>query len=375
MASDSMIAITKTSPNTNSTSKSTKLDIKITKTQNSKLSEVDFHNIPFGRVFSDHMFVIDYTDGAWQQPEIKPYGGMDISPACSALHYGQAIFEGMKANLDANTGDVLLFRPEENAKRLNRSAVRMGMPELPVETFMEGLKALLRLDRDWVPNVEDTALYIRPFMFANDNFIGVKKSNNYRFIIFTCPVGAYYSKPVSVWIEKDFKRAFPGGTGAAKAAGNYAATLYPASLVNEKGYDQILWTDGFESKYVEEIGTMNVFFVMDGKVVTPELDGTILEGITRESVLQLMRDEGIEVEERKLSVDEILAAHKNNTLQEVSGVGTAATITHIASLGCEDVHYDLPPISERKISAKIREQLVNIKLGIEEDKYGWIVRV
>lgn len=352
-----------------------KTNINITQITKSRISEVDFHNIPFGRVFSDHLLVVDYKDGAWQKPEIKPFGDMMLSPACSALHYGQSIFEGMKANLDANTGEVLLFRPEENAKRLNRSATRMGMPTLPVETFVEGLKTLLQLDRKWVPDVEDTALYIRPFMFANDNFIGVKKSSNYRFIIFTCPVGAYYSKPVSVWIEKDFKRAFPGGTGAAKAAGNYAATLYPASLVNEKGYDQILWTDGHESKYVEEAGTMNVFFVIDGKVVTPDLDGTILEGITRESVLQLMKDSGIEVEERRLSVDEILAAHKANKLQEVSGVGTAATITHIASLGYEDVHYDLPPVSERTISNKIRKQLVDIKLGIAEDKHNWIVRV
>ncbi|MEZ4883893.1 MAG: branched-chain amino acid aminotransferase [Chitinophagales bacterium] len=358
-----------------SKSRTSKLDIDIIRAKKSRISEVDFHNIPFGRIFSDHIFVVDYKDGQWQKPQIRPFDNMSISPACSALHYGQSIFEGMKANLDESTGEVLLFRPEKNAERLNNSAIRMGMPTLPVETYVEGLKALIDIDRQWVPDVEDTALYIRPFMFANDHFIGVKKAANYRFIIFTCPVGAYYDKPVSVWIEKDFKRAFPGGTGAAKAAGNYAATLYPASLVNEKGYDQILWTDGLESKYVEEIGTMNVFFVIDGKAITPELDGTILEGITRESIVQLMKDRGIEVEERKLSVEEILAAHKNHTLQEVSGVGTAATITHISGLGYEDVHYELPPVADRKISNSIREELVNIKLGIAEDKHNWIVRV
>ena len=234
---------------------------------------------------------------------------------------------------------------------------------------------MLQIDKQWVPDVKDSALYIRPFMFANDNFIGVKKAKNYRFVIFTCPVGAYYDGAVSVWIEKDFKRAFPGGTGAAKAAGNYAATLYPASLANEKGYDQILWTDGLESKYVEEIGTMNVFFVIDGKALTPELDGTILEGITRESVVQLMKDRGIPVEERKVSVEEILTAHGNETLEEVFGVGTAATITHISSLGYEDVNYTLPPAADRKISNSIKELLVNIKLGVEKDIHNWIVRV
>lgn len=351
------------------------MNIKISLTTQSRLSEVDFNNIPFGRVFSDHIFVVDYADGRWQTPEIKPFEAMALSPACSALHYGQSIFEGMKANLDAQTGDVLLFRPEKNAARLNSSAIRMGMPTLPVETFLEGLKTLIKIDRKWVPNVEDSALYIRPFMFANDHFIGVKKAQNYRFIIFTCPVGAYYPKPVSVWIEKDFKRAFPGGTGAAKAAGNYAATLYPASLANEKGYDQILWTDGIESKYVEEIGTMNVFFVIDGKVLTPELDGTILEGITRESVVQLMKNKGILVEERKVSVDEILAAHKNGTLEEVFGVGTAATITHISDLGYEDVRYALPSIPDRKISNSIKKELVNIKLGLLPDPHDWIVRM
>ncbi|MFK7904745.1 MAG: branched-chain amino acid aminotransferase [Chitinophagales bacterium] len=350
-------------------------NIKITKTTKSRLSEVDFNNIPFGRVFSDHIFIIDYKDGAWQQPEIKPFEAMSLSPACSALHYGQSIFEGMKANRDEKTGELLLFRPEENAKRLNRSATRMGMPSLPVEVFMEGLKTLLDLDRAWVPNVEDSALYLRPFMFANDEFIGVKKASNYRFIIFTCPVGPYYSAPVSVWIEKDFKRAFPGGTGAAKAAGNYAATLYPAALANDNGYDQILWTDGLESKYVEEIGTMNVFFIIDGKAITPEIDGTILEGITRESVIKLLRGKGVEVEEKKVSIAEILDAHKAGLLQEVFGVGTAATITHISGLGYGDAHYDLPPIAERKISLAAREELVNIKLGIAADQHDWIVRI
>lgn len=354
---------------------SPKMSIKITQTSQSRLPKVDFNNIPFGRVFSDHVFTVDYADGKWQTPEIKPFGEMLLSPACSALHYGQSIFEGMKANLDAQTGEVLLFRPEENAKRLNKSAVRMGMPELPVETFLEGLKTLIQIDKQWVPNVEDSALYIRPYMFANDHFIGVKKAANYRFIIFTCPVGAYYPKPVSVWIEKDFKRAFPGGTGAAKAAGNYAATLYPASLANEKGYDQILWTDGLESKYVEEIGTMNVFFVINGKALTPELDGTILEGITRESVIQLMKNRGIEVEERKVSVAEILAAYENGTLEEVFGVGTAATITHISDLGYEDVKYPLPSIPDRKISNAVKEELVNIKLGILPDPHDWIIRI
>ena len=351
------------------------LTLKITKTTHSRLSQVDFNNIPFGRVFSDHYLVIDFVDGAWQQPEILPYGNMSISPACSGLHYGQLIFEGMKANKDVNTGDVLLFRPEENAKRLNRSAKRMCMPKLSVEQFMDGLKELVKLDRAWIPDAEDSSLYIRPLMFANDHYIGVRAADTYRFVIFTCPVGPYYGKPINVLIADDYVRAAPGGTGTAKAAGNYGGTLYPAKLAREKGFDQILWTDAYEHKYLEEIGTMNVLIVMDGKLVTPELDGTILEGITRESVLQLFRDEGVQVEERKVSVDEILDAHNKGTLEGMYGVGTAAVITKIGEIGYKNLRYALPDEDEASISMKVKRKLDAIKRGKVADKHGWIVRV
>ena len=351
------------------------LELTLKQVTNSRISDVDFNNIPFGKIFSDHMFECDFVDGKWQNPQIKPYGPLSLHPACSGLHYGQLIFEGMKANRDEITGDILLFRPEENAKRLYKSAVRMGMPPFDPELFVEYLAELLRLDSQWVPNVKDAALYIRPFMIANDNYIGVKTAQNYKLLIITCPVGPYYSRPVKVWIEDEFVRAFPGGTGDAKAAGNYGATLYPANLAKKRGYDQIVWTDGIEHKYIEEIGTMNVFFQIDNVVITPELDGTILEGITRASVIQLMKDEGFSVEERKVSVQEVLEACKNGTIQDVFGTGTAATISHISDIGYHGVNYTLPPIESRSLSNLVKDTMEGIKRGRYEDKYNWTYRV
>lgn len=349
--------------------------MEIQKTKHSKLSSVDFNNIPFGKVFSDHMFVVDYTNGQWQRPSIKPYGNLQLSPATSSLHYGQAIFEGMKANKSADGQHILLFRPEENLKRLNNSALRMAMPELPTDLFMQGLSKLVDLDRNWVPDVPDSALYMRPVMFATDNFIGVKAAENYKFIIFTCPVGPYYSKPVSVLVADKFVRAFEGGTGAAKAAGNYAGTLYPANLAKQQGYDQILWTDGKEHKYVEEIGTMNVFFIVDGQAYTPALTGTILPGITRKSVIQLLQDDGITVNEGRLDINWVIEQFKAGKLQDAFGVGTAATITHIERLGYDGKDYILPPIADRITSNNLKQQLVGIKKGAIADTYNWIVKV
>lgn len=349
--------------------------LKIERVEHSRISEVDFNNIPFGRIFSDHMLVCDYVDGEWQDAVIQPYQNLSLSPACSGLHYGQSIFEGMKANRDMETGEILLFRPDENAKRLYDSAQRMCMPPFDPQLFVHCLKELINLDRNWVPNQEDSALYIRPLMFANDNYIGVKAAYNYKLVIFTSPVGAYYAAPVKVWIEDRYVRAFPGGTGDVKAAGNYGPTLYPAKLAKKRGYDQILWTDAYEHKYVEEIGTMNVFFQIDGKVYTPKLESSILPGITRESVMQLIREEGVEVIEKRLSVDEIFAACEKGTLQDAFGTGTAATISHIANLGYKEFDHELPPIAERTLSNKIKQQLEDIKRGRTADVNGWIVRV
>ncbi len=340
----------------------------------SRISELDVNNIEFGKIFSDHMLVADYKDGAWQAPQILPYGNMSLSPATSAIHYGQAIFEGMKAYRSAE-GDILLFRPYDNFKRLNLSAERMCMPAITEEIFMQGLEQLLRLDEAWVPPTAGSALYIRPFMFATDDFIGVRPSSNYRFTIFSCPVGAYYGQPVKVAIEPNYVRSVEGGAGFAKAAGNYGAALLPAKKMQERGFHQLIWTDAKEHKYIEESGTMNVMFVIDDVLVTPAVSNTILDGITRKSVLQLARDLGYKVEERKIAVDEIIVAHKNGKLQEAFGTGTAATIAQIATIGYQDELYDLPPVESRTISNTIADALDRIKTGQDPDIHNWVYKI
>ncbi|MEO1713492.1 MAG: branched-chain amino acid aminotransferase [Bacteroidota bacterium] len=283
--------------------------IKTEVTKQSRIETLDFDNIPFGRAFSDHMFVADYIDGEWTNFTIQPYGDISFSPALMALHYGQAIFEGMKASINAQ-GEPLLFRPEEHAKRLNISAIRMGMPAFPEEAFVKALEQLVWLDRQWIPKRSDSALYLRPFMFASDEYIGVKPSNKYKMIIFTCPVGPYYSNPVKLLTANYYMRAVKGGVGFAKAAGNYAATLQPMKEANAQGYDQIMWMSP-DFKYIQECGTMNLFFVIDGVVITPPTeDGTILKGITRDSFIAMLKAKGQQVEERPLSIDEVVEASK-----------------------------------------------------------------
>ncbi|MCP2042211.1 branched-chain amino acid aminotransferase [Pontibacter sp. HSC-36F09] len=340
----------------------------------SRIAEVDFNNIEFGKIFADHMLVADYKDGAWQTPEIKPYGNMSLSPATSALHYGQAIFEGMKAYRNAD-GDIQLFRPLDNFKRLNISGDRMCIPELPEDIFMQGLEQLLRLDAAWVPPTPGCALYIRPFIFATDDFIGVRPSSTYRFMVFSCPVGAYYGQPLRVAIEPNYVRSAEGGAGFAKAAGNYGAALYPARKMQERGYHQLIWTDAREHKYIEESGTMNVMFVIDGKLVTPAVSTTILSGITRDSVLQVARDKGIPVEERKVAVSEIVEAHKAGKLQEAFGTGTAATIAQIATIHFNGEDMDLPAPEGREISNSIAAELDRIKTGQAPDAHNWIYKI
>lgn len=336
---------------------------------------MDWDNLPFGKVFSDHMLVMEYKNGAWQQPEIKPFESFSLHPATSAIHYGQSIFEGMKANKTAD-GDILIFRPDMNEKRFEESCIRMCMPVLPEGMFTELIRRTVELDKDWIPNREGYSLYIRPFMFATDDFIGIKPSDTYKFVIFTCPVGAYYSQPVNVKIEEYYTRAAQGGVGRAKTAGNYAASLYPAKLAQEKGFHQLVWTDAKDHKYIEESGTMNIVFEIDGKIVTPsEESDTILRGVTKRSVLDIAKSWGVEVEERKVSVEEIVEGLRSGKVTDAFGAGTAATIAHIAKIGFRDEIFELPPVESRELSNKIKDFLNDLKTGKVEDEFNWCLKV
>ena len=303
-----------------------------------------------------------------------PFQNLSLSPATTALHYGQEIFEGMKAYKDKDHVPVL-FRPEENWKRLNTSAHRMSMPTLPRDIFMNGLRELLTLDKDWIPTKEGSSLYIRPFMFASDEYLGVKASDTYKFIIFLSPVNAYYPEPIKVKVDQQYARAVKGGVGYAKAGGNYGASLYPAKLGNQEGYSQLIWTDAFEHRYIEESGTMNIFFQLGNTFVTPELDGTILQGITRDSVIKLLEDEGYHVEERPVSVDEVLDAYQKGHLNDVFGTGTAAVIAHIKAIGYQDQELTLPPVDDRTISNHILKRLKQIQKREAADPFKWVEEV
>lgn len=351
------------------------LQIPIQKVQHSKLSEVDFNNIDFGRVYSDHMLVADYEDGEWKSCRIVPFEKMDLSPATSALHYGQSIFEGLKAYRSEQEDKILVFRPDENFNRLNASAVRMCMPEIPREIFMDGLFQLIDLDRAWVPDVPGCSMYIRPFMFATDEYIGLKPSERYRFVIFTSPVGSYYSEPVKVKIETYFTRAAQGGTGFAKTAGNYAASLYPAKLAQEQGYHQLVWTDAVEHKYIEEAGTMNVMFIIGDTLRTAPTSDSILPGITRKSVLRIANEWGLKVEESPVAIQEVIDAINAGTLKEAFGVGTAATIAHLSLIGYDGTDYQLPAIESRAFSNKVLKELEDVKRGRKTDERNWIFKV
>lgn len=286
------------------------MDISMTKIERSKLQDLNLDNLPFGKYFTDHMLEADFENGEWKNVEIKPYQPLLLSPSTAALHYGQAIFEGIKAYKDRE-GNAFIFRPHDNFMRFNVSAERMQMPVVPEELFMEGMLQLVALDKNWIPSKEDHSLYIRPFMFSSDELIGVRPSDNYKFMIILSPSGPYYSAPMRIYVEEQYVRAVPGGVGYAKAAGNYGAAMYATAEAKKKGYDQVLWMDAFEHKYVQECGTMNVFFIIGNTAITPGLEqGTILGGVTRQSVITLLQEMGLKVEERQLSIDEITAAYK-----------------------------------------------------------------
>ena len=350
------------------------LDIRINKISESRIKNADLDNPAFGKDYSDHMFIADYKNGEWTDMRIVPYENLSISPANTTLHYASTIFEGLKAN-KAENGDVLVFRPQANAKRMQISAERMCMPPVPEELFMGAMTQLLQLDREWVPSAPNTALYIRPFQLAMDPYIGIRPSETYQFLIITCPVGAYYAEPVKVKIETHYTRAAKGGVGFAKTGGNYAAALKPAVDAQKEGFNQLIWTDAESHEYVEESGTMNLMFVINDTLVTAPTGDTILKGITRDSVLQLAKDQGMKVEERRIKVTEVINAIKDGSMQEAFGAGTAATIAPIKMIHHEGQDYDLPGVNDWQYAPQFLKTLNEIKTGAVDDPHGWIYRI
>ena len=352
------------------------LDIKITKTTNPKAKPEG--PLGFGKIFTDHMFIMNYTEGkGWHDPRIVPYQDLTLSPASMVFHYGQEMFEGLKA-YKGEDGKSYLFRPDMNGKRTNNTNDRICIPQIPVEDFVQAVKAVVKVDEDWIPTDPGTSLYIRPFIIATEPFLGVHVSETFLFMIIMSPSGAYYEeglKPVGIWIEDDYVRAVKGGMGYAKSGGNYAASLAAQVKAHDGGYSQGLWLDGVERKYIEEVGAMNIFFKIDGKIVTPELNGSILPGITRDSVLTICRDWGLPVEERKISVDELLEAQKAGKLEECFGSGTAAVISPVGKLRYKDEVMTIGNGEIGEISQKIYDAVTGIQLGKLEDKFGWRVEV
>lgn len=350
------------------------LDISITKVERSKLNDLNLENIPFGKYFTDHMLEADFENGEWKNIEIKPYQPLLLEPSLSALHYGQAIFEGIKAYRYAN-GEAVIFRPYENFIRFNKSAERMNMPVVPEEIFMEGMRQLINLDKNWIPARHDHSLYIRPFMFATDDLLGVRPSDSYKFLIILSPTGPYYTNPMKIVIEERYTRAAPGGAGFSKNAGNYGVSMQAATQAKQKGYDQVLWTDAFEHKWLQEVGMMNVGFIIGNKFITPSLEeGTILKGVTRDSVLIMLQDMGITCEERRISIDELMDAYKKGEFKEVFGMGTAATIAPIKELNYKGFVMSFNT-DEYVIAKQVRKRMDDIKEGREEDKFGWMFKI
>ena len=354
------------------------MNITITKTTAPKQKPQDESKLGFGKVFTDHMFIMNYSaEKGWHDARIVPYGDLTLSPASMVFHYGQEMFEGLKAYKGAD-GKARLFRPEMNAKRTNNTNKRLCIPELPEEMFVEAVKAVVKVDEDWIPSAPGTSLYIRPFIIATDAFLGVAPSNTYLFMIILSPSGAYYASglaPVGIWIEDEYVRAVRGGMGFAKAGGNYAVSLAAQVKAHDDGYSQVLWLDGVERKYIEEVGAMNIFFKINGKIVTPMLNGSILPGITRDSVIQVCKSWGLEVEERKVSVDELKEAYDNGTLEEVFGTGTAAVISPVGKLRWVDEVMEIGNGQIGEVSQKLYDTITGIQWGKIEDPFGWSVLV
>ena len=354
------------------------LDIKITKTTNPQPKPAPGQKLGFGKIFTDHMFVMNYTEGkGWHDPRIEPFHNISLSPAAMVYHYGQEMFEGLKAYKNPD-GNVYLFRPDMNAKRTNNTNDRLVIPQIPVEDFVQAVSAVVDVDRDWVPTEPGTSLYIRPFIIATDEFLGVAPSKTYLFMVILSPSGAYYESglaPVGIWIEDENVRAARGGIGYAKTGGNYAASLIAQKKAHDAGYSQVLWLDGVDRKYIEEVGAMNIFFKIDGKVVTPSLNGSILPGITRDSTIQLCKEWGYEVQERKISADELLEAQKNGTLEEVFGTGTAAVISPVGKLRYQNDVMTINGGDIGPLSQKLYDTITGIQTGKLADEKGWRVKV
>jgi branched-chain amino acid aminotransferase len=354
------------------------LDIRITKTQNPKQKPAKGEKLGFGHIFTDHMFVMNYTEGkGWHDPRIEPFHNLSLSPAAMVFHYGQEMFEGLKAYRDEKD-NVYLFRPDMNAKRTNNTNDRLCIPRIPEEDFVQAVEELVRVERDWIPTDDGTSLYIRPFIIATDEFLGVAPSKTYLFMIIVSPSGAYYESglaPVGIWIEDEYVRAVRGGMGFAKTGGNYAASLIAQVKAHDGGYSQVLWLDGVERKYIEEVGAMNICFKIDGKVVTPALNGSILPGVTRDSVIQMCRHWGYEVQERKVSVDELVEAAKSGALEEVFGTGTAAVISPVGKLRYKDDVMVIGDGGIGELTQKLYDTLTGIQWGRLEDPLGWRVKL
>jgi branched-chain amino acid aminotransferase len=346
------------------------LDIAVRKTNHSRLQEVDFDHLEFGQYTADHMLVCDYQDGSWKQPQIVPFANLSLSPTTLALHYGQSVFEGMKAFRMQN-GWINIFRINKHYDRFARSLDRMCMAIPPQEVFTEGLMKLIETDKEWVPGQEGASLYIRPFVYASETKFGVKVSDQYRFVIFTGPVPALFARPIKVKVETEYIRAAKGGTGFTKCAGNYGGAFYPTQLARQQGYDQVLWTDGRENKFIEESGMMNAMFVINDRLVTPPLSDSILDGVTRDSLLTIAKDTGYRVEERPVSVDELAKAFGSGTITEAFGAGTAAVVAPIQVINIHGMDYQLPEYGSKSVSNILKQKLERIRSGADPDVYGW----
>lgn len=336
----------------------------------SRIKEIDFNNLEFGKYIADHMVVADYKDGKWQEPKIVPFGDINVSPAMLSLHYGQSVFEGMKAFWMSN-GNINIFRPHKHHARLNRSMERMCMPLVSEEMFLQSLHALVELDKDWIPTAEGSSLYIRPLVFAYEARLGVKVADHFKMIIMNSPVAAYQAKPYRLKVEDKYVRTAEGGTGFAKCAGNYGGAFYPTQIAREEGFDQILWTDHKEHQYIDEVGMMNVMFVINGKLVTPKLTTAILEGVTRDTILTLAKDMGMPVEERRVSLAEIEQGLKNGTVTEAFGSGTAAVVAPIAVINIHGHDHQIPVAGPESFQLRVKAKLNNIRMGTEPDLHGW----
>lgn len=348
------------------------MHISITQTTSPRIINTDLSQLAMGQVFTDHMAIVEYENGAWVHPRVMPYGPISLFPAAMSLHYGQAVFEGMKVYKN-EAGIPLGFRLSAHSQRLNRSCARLMIPEIPEELFRDLFKALIRTDVAWIPNGEGSSLYIRPFVFATEPALGVRPSTTYTFMIIASPASiSYYTKPLSLKVEETYSRACPGGVGSAKAAGNYAAALLPTALAGKEGFDQILWTDSSTHSYVEESGTMNICFVIDGKLLTPALGDTILHGITRDSLITLARDRGIAVDERRITVEEVCAACADGSLTEAFGVGTAVVVSPIASITYKGKMCTIPVPTDQSICMQLKTALTDIRCGRVSDTHGWV---